>query len=330
MGRIYRLGFERALPGEQNGRNDARWSLDGLDPTTPIRTGHFIASDQEAVPYRLWPAAAPRALILLLHGAFDYSGAFDEIGPWFAQRGFTAMAIDQRGFGATASRGQWRGKTRMIRDVIEAVSFLRGRFGAEVPVFVLGESMGAALAVHAAARAPDLDVAGLVLAAPCTVSGVWRTFIWASIIRILRLVLPNSGMTVERVTAGELTPAAAIRLLADPLVLRRVRLSTLFGLLKLARRAVDEAERVRVPVLTMAGSSDVVLRVAWVARLYAKLSGAKEWACFADGPHLLLHWKDRDRPLARGFAWIGARLMERGHSSTTETLSGADSSTVNG
>ena len=312
MGEVYRLGFERSLPGEPSSRNDARWSLDGLDPTTPMRTGHFIASDREAVPYRLWPAPSPRGLALLLHGAFDYSGAFDEIGPLFAQRGFSALAIDQRGFGATASRGQWRGKTRMIHDVIEAVTFLRTRFGEEVPLFILGESMGAALAVHAAARAPDLNLAGLVLAAPCTVSGVWRTFIWAGAIRVLRLVLPNSGMTVERVNARELTPSAAIRLLADPMVLRRIRLSTLFGLLELARRAVDEAEHVHVPVLTMAGSSDVVLRVAWIARLYARLAGAKEWECFNDGPHLLLHWNENDLPLERGIAWINARLVERG------------------
>ena len=51
--------------------------------------------------------------VLLLHGAFDYAAAFDEIGPKLAYKGFTALAIDQRGFGATESRGLWAGAARM-------------------------------------------------------------------------------------------------------------------------------------------------------------------------------------------------------------------------
>ena len=75
-----------------------------------------------------------KPLVLLLHGAFDYSGAFDELGPKLAAQGFTALAFDQRGFGATRSRRRWCGTKRMVHDVVDAIRFLRDRNGA-LPLF---------------------------------------------------------------------------------------------------------------------------------------------------------------------------------------------------
>ncbi|HWD27410.1 MAG TPA: alpha/beta fold hydrolase [Rhizomicrobium sp.] len=312
MGEIYRLGFEFASPEEQASVLDARWSLAGLDPSSHVLTGRFEASDGESVPYRLWQADAARALVLLLHGASDYAGAFDEIGPLFAARGITALAIDQRGFGATATRGKWGGKNRMIRDAIEAVTYLRGRFGDALPAFIVGESMGAALAVHVASRAPDLALSGVVLAAPGAVSGMWRRLFGGAVTRILRFFLPNAGFVVERISAWEFTPGAAIRLLMDPMVLRRIRPAQLFGLLKLSGSAVDEAEHVRVPALTLIGSKEDLLREACIARLHKGLAGPKEWKRFRGAPHLLMHWKYNRRVLGKVFSWIDSRLAEPG------------------
>jgi alpha-beta hydrolase superfamily lysophospholipase len=308
MSQAYRLGFELSAPEETSSIADARWSLAGLDPAARLRSGGFVATDGEDIPYRLWQANAPRAFALLLHGACDYSGAFDEIGPLFAARGITALAIDQRGFGATSTRGKWRGKNRMIRDAVEAVGYLRQRYGDTLPVFLVGESMGAALAVHVAARAADLGLAGLVLSAPGAISGAWRRMFGTVITRVLRFFAPHSGIVVERLSAWDFTPAAAIRLLSDPMVMRRIRPAALLGLFKLSRSAVDEAEHVRIPVLTLVGTREDVLRLDCIRRLYDGLAGDKDWKSFPGGPHLLLHWKHSDRVLEKVFSWLDARL----------------------
>jgi len=255
----------------------------------------------------------------LLHGALDYSGAFDELGPHFARRGLSALAIDQRGFGATSTRGRWSGRNRMIRDVIEAILFLRMRYGSDLPLFIVGESMGAAVAVHSAARAPDLDLAGLVLAAPGAVSGLWRRVVGSLVTRLFHLVLPNGGFRIERVSAWEHAPSAAIRLLGDPMVLRHIRPATLIGLLKLANTAVDQAEHVRVPVLTMVGERDDILRIGCIRRLHDSIAGEKQWAYFPDAPHLLLHWKHNDRVVQRVLSWIDDRLDRYGSMCTSQS-----------
>ena len=209
----------------------------------PLRSGCMRASDGANIPYRLWPANHPRALVICLHGAFDFCGSFDEIGPQFSRQGFTTLAIDQRGFGLTASRGCWSGKSRMTQDVIDAATFLRLRCGHRLPLFIVGESMGAALAVHAAARDPSF--AGLVLVAPGAVTGSWQRLIGAYLMRVLNKILPNSAIKIERLSAWDYTPGAALRLMCDPLVLRSIRPSMLLGLFTLALGAVDVAKTVR-------------------------------------------------------------------------------------
>jgi acylglycerol lipase len=302
----YRIGFETNSSADVSDANDARWSLVGNDHSVPLRSGSFRASDGANVPYRLWPAQSPRALFLCLHGAFDFCGSFDEIGPEFSRQGFAALAIDQRGFGQTASRGRWSGKTRMTQDVIDAAEFLRLRYGRELPLFILGESMGAALAVHAAAR--DAAIAGLVLVAPGAVTGSWQRLFGAYLMRILNKMLPNSAIRIERLSAWDFTPGAGLRLMFDPLVLRSARPSMLIGLFKLALGAVDAARSVRVPVMTLVGGRDDLLRLACVAHLYAELAGDKQWRLFRTGPHLLLHWKHRERVLTRIFRWLEIQL----------------------
>lgn len=309
MAGTYRLRLRRLDESWVPSHADVRWALTALDPANSnLLCGAFQASDGAQVPYRLWNAEGqPRALVLLLHGATDYSGAYDEIGPLLASRGFIAFAYDQRGFGATASRGAWSGKHRMMDDVKDAVAFLRKRAPENLPLFIIGESMGAAVAVRAAPFVPN--VSGLVLAAPGAYAGNVRRLVASLFLRAVSALAPRTELVVERLTGWELTPASAIRLLSDPMILTAVSAKMVFGLLRLGASAIDKARKVTIPSLTMVGTKDDVLRTACIRQLHKGLNGHKAWAMFEDGPHLLLHWEHRARVLERVVSWIDARLL---------------------
>jgi len=288
---------------------DIRWALSALDPRAHLRCGVFAASDGTNVPYRLWCAKEPRAALLLLHGCCDYAGAFDEIAPRLARRGFTCLAYDQRGFGATASRGDWAGVDRMVDDAADGVAFLRQRAGADLPVFIVGESMGGAVALHAAAKFPQLGIAGLVLLAPGALAGAIRRLIYGWMARLVRAFAGDSEVVFERVSGWELTPAAAIRLLGDPLVMRSIKPEIFAGLVSLGSDAVNLANAVKIPVLTLVAGRDDVLRQACIRRLHDNLAGPKTWHVIADAPHLLLHWRRGESVLREARHWILNRLM---------------------
>lgn len=312
MAAMFRLAFRRvAEPGRSRKARDWRWSLLGADPGANLFCGSFPTSDGSSAPYRLWRADEPRALVLLLHGAFDYSGAFDEIGPEFARRGVTALAFDQRGFGGTPSRRHWCGIERMTLDVADAIAFLRARFG-DLPVFVVGESMGADIAVQTVARGHGGEIAGLVLAAPGAVAGLFRRYLWSLAVRLWGLFAPRGEIDVIRLSGKDFTPAAAIRLLCDPMVLRSVRPAMASGLLELAVSTVVAARKVPAPTLTMVGSKEDFLYTTCVAALHGNLAGEKTWRIFDGGPHLLLHWQRKDDVLRVVTDWIEAKLTADG------------------
>jgi alpha-beta hydrolase superfamily lysophospholipase len=310
MAGLFRFGLQQAASRDVKQRlADIRWSLSAADPRAHLRCGAFVASDGAQVPYRLWQARHPRALLLLLHGACDYSGAFDEIAPRLARRGFTSLAYDQRGFGATQSRGTWPGLDRMVDDVADATAFLRGRSGAALPVFLIGESMGGAVAVHAAAKFPNLDAAGLVLVAPGALASAVKRMFYHFLARVTRAITGDSEVVFERISGWELSPASAIRLLGDPLVMRGIKAEQFAGLVNLGYTAVSQAKNVTTPVLTLVAGKDDLLGQSSIRRLHDNLAGDKTWNLVKDGPHLLLHWKRGDVVLREARHWINNRLM---------------------
>ena len=302
----YRIALRHAVPWTRRDRVENRhWALSSLDPAAGrVRCGTFAASDGEDVPYRLWLAKHPRGAILLLHGCCDYSGAFDDIAPQLVKRGFSCFAYDQRGFGATASRGNWISQERIIADVRDSIGFFRTRLGETVPLFIIGESMGGSVAVHAAASHPDLDLGGIVLVAPGALASAMRNTLYAWSMRLLRFCAGQSEIVVERNNGSELTPAAAIRLLGDPMVMQAIRAELLAGVIAMGYSAVAAAKNVTVPTLTMVAGKDDLLRGVCVHQLHENLGGAKDWLAIEKGPHLLLHWQHGGVVLRRARRWI--------------------------
>lgn len=305
----YRISLRRAVPWQQADiAASYRWALTALDPKcSTLFVGNHQVSDGVQVPYRFWPAHNPSAVLLLLHGCCDYAGAFDDLAPKLAKRGITCLAYDQRGFGATASHGTWTSQDRIAQDACEMARFLRARTKFGLPLFILGESMGGSVAVHTAARQNDLDIAGLILVAPGALASAMRSKFYHGFMRVLAFVSQRWEIFVERTSAKDLTAAAAIRLLGDPLVMQSIRPELLDGVISMGYSAVGAASKVSVPTLTLIPGKDDLLRGECVRQLYDSLQGPKVWARIEDAPHLLLHWRHGDVVLGYIRRWIGRR-----------------------
>ena len=300
----FRLPEDRTL-----GIDDVRWALLALEPGgRRMRYGAFAASDGAEVPFRLWLPKRPRAALILLHGVCDYSGAYDAMGPKLARAGFAVLAYDQRGFGASSSRGEWAGDARLVEDVSNAAQFLRERLSPGLPLFLVGESMGGAIALHAAASQAVPQLAGMVLVAPGALASPLRHSFYGWLIFFFRQFGGESELVFERLDSSNLTASAAIRLLGDPLVMRSVSAEILEGVIALARSAVDAARQVEAPTLTMVGGKDDLLRRDCILQLHENLAGPRAWADIADGPHLLLHWKRGGEVMRTARRWIERHL----------------------
>lgn len=277
----------------------------------------FVAPDGTRLPLRRWlPQGGVKAVVLALHGFGDYSRAFAEPATLWARQGIATYAYDQRGFGAAPERGRWVGDGRLALDAVVATRILRRTYPG-VPLYLLGESMGGAVAVLAATGAlpprgetmPVADVDGLVLSAPAvwgreTMDLLPKAALFVAARLFPTMVLTGSGL---RIKASDNLPM--LRALArDPLVMKGARVDTIYGLVDLMDDALDAAPRLRLPTLLMYGAHDEVVPRAALTDFTAHLprdAGRRDrLAYYRHGYHLLL--RDLDgADVARDVAtWI--------------------------
>ena len=260
--------------------------------------GHAIAfhmPDGADLPLRVWyPWDRPaEAVILALHGFNDYSKGFAAPGKGMARRGFIFYAYDQRGFGLAPQRGIWAGETQMMDDLRVAARLVKARHP-DLPLFLLGESMGGAVIMNAAVSEDPPPADGMILAAPA----VWG---WQTLSPLARKITETAAHVIPWVTvvptgfhAEASSNRAALRELArDPLVIKETRIDTALGLVNLMTHAFDAAPKLDKPRwLVMFGDHEAILDRGAVNEALPQFRDLPpeqgRVAIYAHGYHLLL------------------------------------------
>lgn len=123
-------------------------------PTTVV----IRAADGVAVHGALYPAAKPRATILLFHQAGSGKGEYRTIAPRLAAAGYTALAIDQRSGGSLFGRNETVAAADRSASYLDAERDLEAAFAwakaRKLPVLLWGSSYSGALVFRVAARHP--------------------------------------------------------------------------------------------------------------------------------------------------------------------------------
>ncbi len=297
--------------------------VDGIN-----RDGVLVSSDGARLPLRVWAATgpsetAPKAVIIALHGFNDYRNAFDMPGVWWARNGVTTYAYDQRGFGAASQPGVWASEEALIFDLQAAVRATRARHP-DVPLYLLGESMGGAVVMSAiAAFGGDLNLDGVILTAPAVwgwsqLNPTYKSALWIS-----AHTLPWKTVTGEGV---KVTPSDNIEMLRalsrDPLIIKATRIDAIYGLVGLMESAHQAASTLSVPMLVLYGAGDDIIPPHAFQTMFETLTGPRRIVRYERGYHMLLRdlqaetvWRDvlawmtdRDRPLPSGEEVSGSKL----------------------
>lgn len=272
----------------------------------PETSGHFAMPDGTQLPYRAWmPDAAPRAVVLALHGMNDSRDAWEYPAPDLAKAGIAVFSPDQRGFGTTSDRGLWAGGREMADDARQMARLLRARYP-HTRLILMGESMGAAVLMMLAAEPSPPPADGYVLIAPA----VWGR---AEMNIFLRAGLWLFSHTVPSVTAtgggfvhvkASDNVEAIRRLSDDPLTIHATRWDTIHGLVDLMDAALADAPHFHGEALFLYGGHDELIPKKATAATWRSLpQGARE-AYYPAGYHLLLRDHERTTPIEDTIAWI--------------------------
>lgn len=286
--------------------------LQGLGPAAynggvkpAITQDGFLTPDGRLLGLTIWEAPEPRAIVVALHGMNDYARSFALPAQWWAENaGLTTYAYDQRGFGRSPERGIWPGHELLKADLDLFVQMIRIRHPG-LPVYVLGDSMGGAVAIAAAAHY-DLKVEGMILVAPAlwgwsTLPFGHRALLWLSAHLLPGMKLTGKGLDIWPTDNMDVLREMS----ADPLVIKGTRTDAIYGVVELMEHAYESVPRVGLPGLLAYGEKDQIIPRKPVEKAATRFCAPLRIAIYPDGYHLLLRDLQAETVWRDVAAWIG-------------------------
>lgn len=267
----------------------------------------IVAADGYRLPLRHWlPPGEPKIVVLGLHGFGDYSKAFEKAALLWRAQGVATYAYDQRGFGATATARRWAGVEAMLDDLATAQALLRRRH--PTAKFVLmGESMGAALAMAALAQgriaAPDATVLlGPAARGRETLGALGRNGLWLVAHAIPWWPVSTVGMNYSPSDNVEMLRELA----RDKLVIKSPRVDLVWGLVDAMDAALAAAPKLKGPLLVAYGARERVVPPDIMRSLVKRFPADPtiRFAVYDEGYHLLLRDLQAGRVQEDVLAWM--------------------------
>lgn len=267
-------------------------------------------------PALFWKSdKTPRAAVLCLHELGFYNGVFDDLGKRLSAQGLAVYAIDLRGFGGWSDIDSDDSKMdldKTLADVKGSVEVMH-KLHPDIPVFVLGEAMGGALALKAAATFPEL-IQGAITAAPGgehfkTVKN------YMTIASKLAVAGPNNETSYGEDLVQIATPKKELQeaFRQDPKVRMDLAPRELMDCQFFMYKTRQMARKIKnVPVLVVHGQKDGESKEVGSERVYKNLGTKdKEYLKVEDGDHYTFEdVKVSDAAFNSTLSWIDKHITK--------------------
>lgn len=266
-----------------------------------------IMEDGYRLPLTIHPQRGGlRGVILALHGMNDYGAAWDDPAPWFAQAGLLLYAPDLRGFGRTVDRGYWPGGAALVADTQTLLRLIAARHPG-MPLYLMGESMGGALAIVTLADPATPKVDAAILLAPALWGRASMGALPRLALALADALIPGFPLTGEGMNIQASDNLEMLRRLGrDPLVGKQTRVDAARGLVDLMDQAQAAAQALRTPSLLIHGARDQLIPGGPIDRFAASLPPEARLTLLRrpGGWHLLLRDLDGKQVADAILAWI--------------------------
>jgi len=214
-------------------------------------------------PGRVWldPSVREQGIVIAVHGLSLQHSSYDQFATQIAKYGFCTVAFDVRGFGTYR---QALGAERIDFDgCLNDLELVVARIKADnpkTPIFILGESMGGAIALQFTARNPRL-VDGLISSVPAGKRFKERR----TVFKVAKHFLENKNLPfdigTDVINQATHNPQVKEAWADDPNTRKTLSAEELVAFQSMCNRNLDAAKQItQTPVVIFQGVSDRLVK----------------------------------------------------------------------
>jgi alpha-beta hydrolase superfamily lysophospholipase len=281
-----------------------------LDIKPSERNGSTSNGTSTDIPARSWGLSSEcTAGALLVHGLGGHSAWFEALGRRLKVQRMFVVAYDQVGFGKRIDQ-KFTSYSQWLDDLLSAYDYQKSLIG-DKPLYIFANSMGAAVALKAAAEGYVLP-AGMAIFSP-GIEGNKQTFplafrisaLWSAWTKPDKLITLPYG--VNEITSNE---QIRLRLAKDPLMRTRVPGRMLWELLKMTSNMPTRCSKIACPVIMLSAGQDKIVDVATNEALFSSLQTKKTSKTYDKAWHDLMFDGALDDVVQDLAAWMEANKKD--------------------
>lgn len=220
--------------------------------------GYLTGVDNTNLYWQGWlPDGQVTGVLLLCHGAGEHCGRYQNVVDTLAPDGWAVYGMDHRGHGRSSGE---RVHVERFSDWVDDFDLFRREVVSrhrDLPVFVLGHSLGAQIALAYALDHPEA-LRGLVLSAPFLAT-VSVPQVVQPVAKVAARLLPRARFKLVDLNKISKDPDVVKRYRSDPLVYQGNATLALANIIGSQFDVLIERSRyLRIPVLIQHGAQDAI------------------------------------------------------------------------
>jgi alpha-beta hydrolase superfamily lysophospholipase len=217
----------------------------------------LTAPDRTKLHLRHWPAANPKAVLVICHGLGEHGGRYGNLIERIVPAGYAAYAHDHRGHGKSdGKRGHVMRFDEFTEDALQVVEQAQAAYPGK-KLFMFGHSLGGLITLAFALRFGDGRLAGVIASSAALKLRLEVPKVKAALGNMMSSLWPTLTLGNELDPHGLSHDEAVVQAYVnDPLVHDRVSTRFYVEFTDAMRRTLFGAGALRLPLLVFHGGDD--------------------------------------------------------------------------
>jgi len=223
-------------------------------------TQYFLSQDGLRIYYRHWDIESPQKICCIVHGHGEHSNRYEHVAKALNEVGITVFAMDLRGHGLShGKKGHAKSYDLLMSDIEELLKTTRSEY-TDLPMYLMGHSMGGNLVANYVIRMNTNELAGFILSSPWFKLAfdppAWKIKLGNFFSKVYPAITQPSGLDVNSISRDQKEVQAYVN---DPMVHDQVSAGLHAMITEAGDYALNNTEKVKLKGLIYQGTGDQII-----------------------------------------------------------------------